>query len=588
MTSTMASQRVQTQLSRALALNAAGVVAPPPPAITILPIPGSQPALPVYTMGYRAGTAAVQQHLPARPAGGRGTNHLLSGVVGVDNLHPLLFQSEPAPDGLAGVPVPVLVDTSTSQVVTGADGTPLRYFSHLPRWVEHNVSGMLIELWLRLDSRVEMRDIVNRINLPPGKNPSKTNTYTMRADRFREIVGVTSFRPSRQLPKAFEVAVFNDQSREQVLLNTCMIVDFPNQRMFKPVLTDKGLIKGYIDSRLPLDYFLRGFPTPIPLPSDRQQVVLALRHRLQTLGIHLNLGNQPQTYERLPPNLLPTWFHKGFEPENAPSIHQIDNFTHNKWIAELFKQYPGAVNSRSPTRPAPGAQPTPMAFQTPTALVPTAYPAQTGPSSAPPQYTFPQAGQTPAAQMTLTTFQPRAVSFPTAHPAQTGRNAAPLRYTPTQATQTLDPFHNTLSQTTQASASYQNTLPQAPRPTAPVQNTFSQTRQAAAPLQSTRRQAQSTQSTLDPTFEETQSNDIPIFTMPAGDVAPVEPVSQISDLGGYSYYVEPEHRESEEQQAARKAQLDARREREAQEKRETELAVQEAMRNFGWNELRDY
>ncbi|OCT54700.1 hypothetical protein CLCR_02972 [Cladophialophora carrionii] len=372
----MASHRVQIQLSQHLALNAENiVVTPTAPISNILPNPPYQPVFPTYSMDYRAGIQVVRQAIPARPADGQGTHHTYH-MATHGNLHPILLQMEPAPNPIAGVVVPGLVDEATNQFVRGNDGTPLRYFSHLPRWVHHDVSGMLIELWMRLDPRVEMRDILNRINAHPTKKTIGPSGYNMKRSRFRETIDVPPFTTGRQHPCSFEIDVINNQTREQLLLNTCMLVDLPSNRMFKPVMASDRVILGYVDSCLPLDYFLRGFPTPIPLPSDRQNIALQLRSRLQTLAIRCNLGNQPQNYKNLPENLKPTWWQKSQEPQGPLPIHQVDSLTHNEWIAQLCRQYPGM--SRSGTQRTNSISPAPV--PTPVAFVPSAQQALGPPS----------------------------------------------------------------------------------------------------------------------------------------------------------------------------------------------------------------
>ncbi|KAJ9612412.1 hypothetical protein H2200_004009 [Cladophialophora chaetospira] len=408
----MALQRVDFQLSKTLHLNAEDIDATDPPAIPdIMPNPPLQPTFTTYSNGYRAGIQVFKQRIPARPADGRGTAHPYE-VATHKSLHPILFQMEPVPNQLAGGPVPKLLDEATDQPVLGNDGTELRYFSHLPRWVDHDVSGMLMELWLRLDPRLEMRDIMNRINLHPMKRARSSGSFSMRRNRFREAIEVPPYNSGRQHPEAFEVDVISNRSREQMLLNTCMIVDWPNKRMLKPVMSDDRTIIGYIDSRLPLDYFLRGFPNlpdPIPIPSDRQQIVLALRHRLQTLAMTQNLGTHSDNYKRLPANLTPSWWHKNADPATATPMLLIDGppgKTHNEWIAELFLQYPGitrtGVQRTTPSRPAPAAAPVappaPALLQPPppmevAPLPPAALPAQQAPVAQPGQAIFdPSAG----------------------------------------------------------------------------------------------------------------------------------------------------------------------------------------------------
>ncbi|EXJ75606.1 uncharacterized protein A1O5_00113 [Cladophialophora psammophila CBS 110553] len=159
---------------------------------------------------------------------------------------------EPYPSTLTSVDVPLLLNLATNQIGQGNRGRQLRYF----RWTAHYVSGMLMELWLRFDPHVDMIDIMARIYLPSGMRMPQANTINMRQLRLRECVPATPFNFGRQYPTAMEVDQISKRTRERMLFNRCMTVDFPNNRLLKPVLaSDKSAI-GHIDSGLPLEYFL--------------------------------------------------------------------------------------------------------------------------------------------------------------------------------------------------------------------------------------------------------------------------------------------------------------------------------------------
>ena len=274
------------------------------------------------------------------------------------NLHPILFQMEPYPTIISETDVPILIDQATGLIEYGNNNNILRYFSHIPRWVAFDVSGALMELWLRLDPRVEMSDILDRLNLIPGKKVPKPNAYNMRRLRFRETINVPGFTTGRQHPTTAEVDLIFLQTREQILLNTAMIVDLPNNRLLKPDL----IADGYIDSGLPLDYFLRGFSAPIQdhIPSNRQNLVLELRKRMQRIAMHHGLGTHPQDFHKLPRDLDPAWWHKG--EAGTRQITEIDGKTHYEWMSELNERYPGITRSgvqrKAPTKTTVAGQQT--------------------------------------------------------------------------------------------------------------------------------------------------------------------------------------------------------------------------------------
>ncbi|KAK4938559.1 hypothetical protein LTR10_020990 [Elasticomyces elasticus] len=341
----MASQRAQAQLNKQLVIDIAGttpanVQAPP----TLLNRP-AQPPFPAYRLGYNAAAnvTRVNQIIPPPPADRQGLPHPYD-MLAEDNLHPALFQIEPIPNTLANVQIPLLVNQQTGQVETNSTGRAIRYFWHMPRWVAIDVSGMLMELWLRLDPRVEMRDILDRINTGNRAMPGP-NVFNMRRNRFRLSINVPSQNTGRQMPSAVEVEMLGLLTSQQILLNTSMLVDLHNNRLLQPVLANDRSTLGYVDAHLPIDHFLVAFPMPIPIPSNRQLITLQLRHRLQTLAMLRGLGNGAHAYQTLPINLQPGWWNERRQGGNVrvDRIVDIDNLTHEEFVQGLLAQYPAGA-----------------------------------------------------------------------------------------------------------------------------------------------------------------------------------------------------------------------------------------------------
>ena len=357
------SQLVQSQLAKPIVLNAAHISASPLPIPNIKPNPPQPLPFPSYPLGYHnmGAVGAVVVPFTPKPPNGRGSPHLYE-MISDTNLHPILFQLEPHPHPFSDVLVPHLLDSETSRQVIGNSNHPLRFFSHLPRWFDMKVDGFMMELWTCLDPRVGMADILDRLNVPDGAAMPNHSTYFMRRMRFRELINGAGWSTGRTHPTQYDVDVVNVLTREQILLNTSMIVDWANQRLLKPVTVYEGasrMIHGYVDSGLPMDCFLQGFAAPIPIPSDRQIVVMELRKRLQTLARMTNLGTAAADYKRLPKDQQHTWWHKKVGEEFG--FAQLDGLSHRRWLEKLLVQYPGldkhGVQRSTPHRPATAAQP---------------------------------------------------------------------------------------------------------------------------------------------------------------------------------------------------------------------------------------
>ncbi|KIW19916.1 hypothetical protein PV08_00491 [Exophiala spinifera] len=329
----MASARAQSQLSKRVDLDIPGTI----PSIVQAPqvILGNhppQPTFPAYNVGYNVHgqMQQVHQQIPPRPRPGRGSAHPYH-MSTQANLHPILFQLEPAPSPLTNVDVPLLVNAQTEEIETGPgpQSRPLRYFWHLPRWVDVDVLGHTMELWLRLDPRVRMADILDRINVVD--NRPNANVFNMRRIRFRDAIHVPAMDTVRRDPGATEVELLGRLTREQVLLNTAMRVDLRNNRLLKPVLDHTRSTLGFVDSGLPIDYFVSTYAFPIPIPSDRQVITLALRHRMQRLAVAQGHGRGATAYNDLHINLIPPWWHRRSDARPA-RIAAIDNLTHREWM----------------------------------------------------------------------------------------------------------------------------------------------------------------------------------------------------------------------------------------------------------------
>lgn len=349
----MASQRVQSQLAKQLDINAAGTApSTSNPVPNILYSATTQPPFPTYSIGYNpfSDVDRITQPIPARPANGQGSAHPFE-MLSEDNLHPILLRLEPSSSPLQGTPVPLLVDQATGLIEHGNGARPLRFFSHIPRWVAANVSGMLMELWIRLDPRVEMSDILDRVNGTQGKTP-RPNTMNMRRIRFREIINVPASNPGRQMPTANEVMMIGNLTREQILLNTAMFVDLAGNRLLQPRIVSNKTILGYVDSGLAIDHYIADFSVPIPIPSSRTIVTLELRKRLQTLAQRRGLGNATTDYNKLSRDLLPSWWGKNGD---AKPITDLDGKTHEEFVGDLLERHPPAASRARARRPAAAA-----------------------------------------------------------------------------------------------------------------------------------------------------------------------------------------------------------------------------------------
>lgn len=340
---TQAQQNAINQLSKVCDINTAGIIRPYPTRIPqTMANPPPQTNFPAYNMGYNINNppATIAQQIPPCPAGGASGAHPYQ-ALSEQNLHPLLFQIEPYPQTEA--PVPKLVDSQTNQPVFGRDATrQLRFFSFLPRWIDVNVNGELMESWFRLDTRLQLSDITDRVNVPAAQKIPNPNAFNMRRNRFRTLIFVPPFIPGRNRPSRGDVELIGSLAKEQILLNTAMMVDLRNERLLKPIIRS-GQLTGYVDANLSIDHYISGFPGPVLVPSNRQFVTSSLRRRLQHLAFLKGLGNLATNYLQLVDADLPTWWvGSGALPR---LITEIDGVTHGAFVDDLLGQLPGAAQA---------------------------------------------------------------------------------------------------------------------------------------------------------------------------------------------------------------------------------------------------
>lgn len=273
---------------------------------------------PPYQRGYAPGTMTVS--LPstqANPAPGlnqhQHTSHHIHWRFTERDLPSLLFRLEPPRDtfriGNNDMPVPILYEYGPNYnrpVVTNR-GATLRYFSFLPRYIQSDVSGALLEYWFRLDYRLEMNDILMRIETPPSGMVT-SNTMNMRRNRFRGNIGVNAWMDCRSFPPRHDVNIVRQLTEHQICLNTCMELD--GVGFLKPSFSDISCQPssrvGYLPALIPRDYFLRNLVSSIP--TRRMVATMSLLKEAQDLAVALGHSTTCDNYRLLAERDAPPWW----------------------------------------------------------------------------------------------------------------------------------------------------------------------------------------------------------------------------------------------------------------------------------------
>ena len=257
------------------------------------------------------------------------------------DLPPLMFRIETSADplqsGTVAIEVPILIDLSTNAPVIGPRGKALRYFSFLPRWISRLVSSALLEFWFRIDYRLEMNDIVDRIE--PGVNGlPNLNAVSMRRQRLRHNLKLLAWSNNRTWPTKGMVVDVGRYTSIQICLNTTMDVDATNNRFLQPAFSDEACsangIRGYVPAIVPTNHFLTNEIGPIP--SRRMLAAIILRRRCQTLAMTLGIANTRDCYLLLSDEDAPTWWTKGSGGEEGRSIVELDGISHSEFMRRVF------------------------------------------------------------------------------------------------------------------------------------------------------------------------------------------------------------------------------------------------------------
>lgn len=115
-----------------------------------------------------------------------------------------------------------------------ADGTPLRNFTFLPRYISVQVPGWLLEYWSRTDPRLTYRDIIARMVGEPDNLPTE-NTLNMRREReARGPLGLSCWANSRSKITRAELRRVEGWTIDQIWHNTTMDIEYtPDMTPFR-------------------------------------------------------------------------------------------------------------------------------------------------------------------------------------------------------------------------------------------------------------------------------------------------------------------------------------------------------------------
>lgn len=209
------------------------------------------------------------------------------------------------------MPITDLVENG--KVVKDANGTPLRNFTFLPRYISVRPPGWLLEYWMRTDSRLIYRDIKARMTT--SDLPSD-NVLNMRREReARSPLGLSCWATRRGTIARVEVERVERWTPDQIAYNTTMLVDYtePSSDGAKRVPL-RPRAKTLIPAQpvyFPLDTFLENGRLHIPSRSIARATDLFYRLSEKALERQLD------TWQQLDPRELP-WEYSRKSNENEP------------------------------------------------------------------------------------------------------------------------------------------------------------------------------------------------------------------------------------------------------------------------------
>lgn len=176
------------------------------------------------------------------------------------------------------------------QVAMSISGKPIRDFPFLPRYIATNAPAWLLEYWFRTDSRLKYNDILMRMAIPLEKWPSMVSYINTVRNRFRNMLGLSSWASHQGAIKLAEVELVDRWTYEQIYLNTTMVIEYGTQA------GGVSTVPQYLRSKM----LLSGVPRYYNVgtfcgngesfrPSDRMErtmdLLIQLKRKAQQLGL---------------------------------------------------------------------------------------------------------------------------------------------------------------------------------------------------------------------------------------------------------------------------------------------------------------
>ncbi|OXV08192.1 hypothetical protein Egran_04045 [Elaphomyces granulatus] len=191
-------------------------------------------------------------------------------------LPPLLFQLDP-PRVRPREPIEQL--TKNGEAVESAEGSPIRNFSFLPRYISAQVPGWLLEYWMRTDGRLTYKDIKARMTARPEELPTE-NSLNMRREReARGPLGLSCWTNTRTHITRVELKRVECWTIDQVTLNTTMNVEYQRDDPGVPRRLRSKTLANAVPHHYDVCFFLdRGETTHTP--SARIKEAIELFHKL--------------------------------------------------------------------------------------------------------------------------------------------------------------------------------------------------------------------------------------------------------------------------------------------------------------------
>ncbi|THC97285.1 hypothetical protein EYZ11_003233 [Aspergillus tanneri] len=233
------------------------------------------------------------------------------------NLPPLLFRMDQPLNTQLGV-LSNLIENG--QEVTDHEGSAIRDFPFLPRYISSQPPTWLLEYWMRTDYRLTYRDIKARMTTPEDQKPTE-NALNMRREReVRAPLSLscwTARRGRANRISRIDIERVEFWTIDQVKFNTTMEIEYrQTETELYPVpfrLRAKSLASAPVATvYYPLDTFLEGDGSHAP--SSRITVALDIFYELSERA----LARGMDSWRQLPAHDIPvSW--KPYSDTGRPS-----------------------------------------------------------------------------------------------------------------------------------------------------------------------------------------------------------------------------------------------------------------------------